>query len=190
MIGLTGVFSYGLMWLSRNNRLISLPKIRVTVSFFVSFWNLLPEFSAGRLVPLSNDKSKDWSCSSTQSDPQPSLILFLANITTELIELKNFLFLIALDQTFLQIRKALGFFLTTYSKWADSLRRFAGCLACSLALGMHSGLLLCLLLSSGFVDLLSRTSGRLDNSTAVDHSRAFHSSSSSNYRTEDSDNLS
>ena len=67
------------MCLYRKDELIGFPKIAITSATFIRLRNLLPKFTAGCLIPISDDKCYDLPSSTAHDRPNPALVPFFVD---------------------------------------------------------------------------------------------------------------
>jgi hypothetical protein len=79
MIGLPTCFANTFMRLFWENLLIGIPKIAKALTNSITFWNLLPKFSASSFAAVSNHEGYDLACAATHKGSNPTFIGFLTH---------------------------------------------------------------------------------------------------------------
>ncbi|CAG1002335.1 hypothetical protein ANRL4_03253 [Anaerolineae bacterium] len=79
MIRLSASFANAFMCLDRKDELIGFPKIAVTSTPLVCWWNLFPKLATGRFTPISDDKGYDLARAATHHRPNPAFVPFFVD---------------------------------------------------------------------------------------------------------------
>lgn len=93
MIGLSLGFAARLVLVFWENLPIRAVEVAVAHLGFVAHWHLVPQRLARQLVALPRVPGHHLARSSTQRDPDPHLVLFVANKRPQLIQFQNILLL-------------------------------------------------------------------------------------------------
>jgi hypothetical protein len=86
---LSTLLAYRLVALLGDYRPVCLPKIAVATSSFVAFGNSPPQPATSSLAPLADYISEHLTAVSSQGDPYPGFIGFLANERPQLVEFEH-----------------------------------------------------------------------------------------------------
>jgi hypothetical protein len=74
MIRLSASFANALVCFLRKDKLIRFPEITITLATFVFLWNLLPQFAAGCLASITDNKSHNLTGSAAHHCPNPAFV--------------------------------------------------------------------------------------------------------------------
>ena len=88
VIGFSFLFAARLMLIVRNDLLVSVPKVAVALERLVSRWYFVPQRQATHFIALPKVPGYDLTRATTQSNPDPNLVLLVPNVTPQFVQLQ------------------------------------------------------------------------------------------------------